>query len=71
MRGGSYLSLMGGGNESVRMQSEDADIAVPIIFVLLLIVGIGVHHSLTAETPRLNEAQIKILLEQHAEDIKG
>ena len=44
------------------MQSDDADIAVPVLVVLALIVGIGVYHNLTREPPRLTEAEIVELL---------
>ena len=48
------------------MQSEDGDIAVPILLVLALIVGIGVYHKMTQEAPKLTQAEIAALLEPPA-----
>lgn len=46
------------------MPSEDADIAVPILFILALIVGIGVYHNLTRPEPPITPQEVEHVLKE-------
>ncbi|MEL6977901.1 MAG: hypothetical protein AAGM38_04385 [Pseudomonadota bacterium] len=60
---------MCGRDRRVEERSESGDVAAPVLFILAVIVGIGVHHELTK--PPAEEALAGDPFAAHAFEIDG